>query len=100
MPAGYTLMLFLHWTGAEPFLGFIRLVFWVFLPIKLFQKIYRSYFDGVFQTEMLLHGVSSGCIIYVLDCVVDKTGLCRGQTLYPADHESQIFRTSLTLADF
>ena len=70
MPAGYTLMLFLHWTGAEPILGFNRLVFWVFLPIKLFQKIYRSDFDGVFQTEMLLHGVISVLIIYVLDWVV------------------------------
>lgn len=70
MPAGYTLMLFLHWTGAEPFLGFNRLVFWVFLPIKLFQEIYRSDFDGVFQTEMLLYGVISVLIIYVLDWVV------------------------------
>lgn len=52
--------------GEDAFAGINGLVFRVFLPIKLFQEIYQSDFDDVFQPKILLYGVISVLIIYVL----------------------------------
>lgn len=56
--------------GEDAFAEINRLVFRVFLPIKLFQEIYRSDFDDVFQPKILLYGVISVLIIYVLAWIV------------------------------
>lgn len=52
--------------GEEAFGQINRLVFRVFLPIKLFLEIYRSDFGSVFQPKLLLYGLLSVAVIYAL----------------------------------
>lgn len=52
--------------GEEAFLQINRLVFRVFLPIKLFLEIYQSDFGSVFRPGLILYGITSVLIIYGL----------------------------------
>ncbi len=52
--------------GEETFTQINRLVFRVFLPIKLFLEIYQSDFGKALQPKLILYGVLCVLIIYVL----------------------------------
>ncbi len=47
-----------------------RLVFRVFLPIKLFLEIYQSDFSSVFRPGLILYGLLSVLVIYLLSWVI------------------------------
>lgn len=52
--------------GEETFSQINRLVFQVFLPVKLFLEIYQSDFSSVFRPELILYGALSILVIYLL----------------------------------
>lgn len=52
--------------GEDAFAQINRLVFRVFLPIKLFQEIYESDFGRVFQPKLLLCGILCVLVTYIL----------------------------------
>ena len=47
-----------------------KLVFRVFLPIKLFLEIYQSDFGSVFQPKLILYGLLTVLAIYALSWVI------------------------------